>query len=167
MKRNWHKGLLALVLAVGLCLGGCTVEGPEDLASDGATQSSQISGEGSSAILEENADTSEQDGSQASDAASGSSQSDAASGGQTGSGNANGASGEKDQYQTDPVPEGKPKPQEPQDTVVDENTKLTCTLTIRCDTILDHMDQFNKDKLSVLPADGIIYSTRQVTLYEG
>ena len=94
MKRNWHKGLLALVLAVGLCLGGCTVEGPEDLASDGATQSSQISGEGSSAILEENADTSEQDGSQASDAASGSSQSDAASGvlsgfnGRTGKNNA-------------------------------------------------------------------------------
>ena len=51
--------------------------------------------------------------------------------------------------------------------VVDEETRLTCTLSIRCDTILDNMDLFNKDKLGVLPEDGVIYAERTVTFYEG
>jgi hypothetical protein len=29
------------------------------------------------------------------------------------------------------------------------------------------MDKFNKDKLEVLPPDGIIYETKEVTFYEG
>lgn len=44
----------------------------------------------------------------------------------------------KDKYLTDPVPEGKPLPIEPQDAVFSD-TIYTCTLSVRCDTILDNM----------------------------
>lgn len=73
----------------------------------------------------------------------------------------------KDKYQTDPAPEGKPTPVEPEDTTVDESKKLTCTLSIRCDTILDNMDLFDQDKLSVLPLDGVILATTTVSFSEG
>lgn len=46
--------------------------------------------------------------------------------------------GDKDQYMTDPVPEGKPAPVEPQDVVRDDNAELTCTFSISCATILDN-----------------------------
>lgn len=73
----------------------------------------------------------------------------------------------KDQYLTDPVPEGKPKPVEWQDVTINKKKKLTATLSVTCNTILDNMDIFNQDKLEVLPSDGIIYEARTVTFYEG
>ncbi|NPV44855.1 MAG: DUF4430 domain-containing protein [Firmicutes bacterium] len=73
----------------------------------------------------------------------------------------------RDKYLTDPVPEGKPKPVEWQDVTINREKKLTCTLSVTCKTILDNMDKFNKDKLEVLPPDGIIYETKEVTFYEG
>ncbi len=76
-------------------------------------------------------------------------------------------SGEKDKYNTDPIPNGKPKPVEPQDKSVNESKKHSATLSITCKTISSNMDKFSKDKLSVLPSDGIIYSERQVMFYEG
>ena len=44
--------------------------------------------------------------------------------------------GDKDQYMTEPVPDGKPDPVEPQDTTVDTTTTHTCTFSISCETIL-------------------------------
>ncbi|MFQ8761735.1 MAG: hypothetical protein ACLSAF_22020 [Intestinimonas sp.] len=41
----------------------------------------------------------------------------------------------KDKYLTDPVPEGKPLPVEPQDASISD-TAYTCTLSISCATIL-------------------------------
>lgn len=73
----------------------------------------------------------------------------------------------KDKYLTDPVPEGKPKPMEWQDVTVDKSKKLSVTLSVSAASILDHMDQFNEDKLEVLPDDGIIYPAQSVTFYEG
>ncbi|WP_253298180.1 DUF4430 domain-containing protein [Paenibacillus sp. MSJ-34] len=73
----------------------------------------------------------------------------------------------KDQYLTDPVPEGKPKPVEWQDVTLNKDKKLTATLSVTCYTILDNMDLFNKDKLEVLPEDGVIYPAQAVTFYEG
>lgn len=70
-------------------------------------------------------------------------------------------------YNTDQIPQGKPTPVEPQDSTVDKNKKYTATLSITCKTILSNMDKFNKDKLSVLPTDGIIYSERQITFSKG
>lgn len=74
---------------------------------------------------------------------------------------------EKDKYLTDPVPEGKPKPVEWQDAVVNKDKQLTITLSVSSRTILDNMDKFNKDKLEVLPDDGVIYKAQKVTFYEG
>ncbi len=73
----------------------------------------------------------------------------------------------KDKYQTDPIPEGKPKPVEWQDVTINKKTKLTATLSVSAKTILDNMDQFNPDKLEVLPEDGVIYKSQTVTFYEG
>lgn len=73
----------------------------------------------------------------------------------------------KDKYLTDPVPEGKPKPTEWQAATINKEKNLTCTLSVTCKTILDNMDKFNKDKLEVLPSDGIIYKARKVSFYEG
>lgn len=73
----------------------------------------------------------------------------------------------KDKYLTDPVPEGKPKPVEWQTVKVKKEKQSTCTLSVTCKTILENMGSFNKDKLEVLPMDGIIYKTRKVTFHEG
>lgn len=73
----------------------------------------------------------------------------------------------KDKYLTDPVPKGRPAPVEWQDVAVNEEVELTCTLSVSCMTIFDNLDRFNKDKLEVLPADGMIYPPRTVVFYEG
>ncbi len=72
----------------------------------------------------------------------------------------------KDQYLTDPVPEGKPVPVEPQDVVITD-TALTCTLSVRCDMILDNMDLLDEEKWELVPEDGVIFPATQVTFYEG
>lgn len=75
--------------------------------------------------------------------------------------------GEKDKYLTDPTPEGKPKPVEPEEITINESITKTATLSISCETILNNLDMFDKDKIDVLPVDGIILSSRQVTFFEG
>ena len=72
----------------------------------------------------------------------------------------------KDKYLTDPVPEGKPIPVEPQDVTIG-NTAYTCTLSISCATILNNMDLCDKDKKELVPADGWILKPITVTFYEG
>ena len=53
---------------------------------------------------------------------------------------------EQDRYQTDPVPEGKPQPVEPQDAQVDDTADCTCTISISCEVLLDNMDLCVYDK---------------------
>ena len=65
----------------------------------------------------------------------------------------------KDKYQTDPVPDGKPAPAEPEDAEVDTSTKYTCTISITCKTILDNMDKVKESKKEIVPSDGIILDT--------
>lgn len=49
-----------------------------------------------------------------------------------------------------------------------ENDKeLYCTLSVRCDTILDNMSALNPEKVSIIPADGVVLSERQVEFFEG
>ena len=73
----------------------------------------------------------------------------------------------KDQYMTDPVPEGKPAPVEPQDSNVDADTKYTCTISISCETILDNMDKCAESKKALVPEDGIILPATEVTFSDG
>lgn len=72
----------------------------------------------------------------------------------------------KDQYLTDPVPEGKPLPVEPQDMVIGD-TAYTCTISVRCDTINDNLDWLDPEKKELVPEDGIIFPATEVTFYEG
>lgn len=72
----------------------------------------------------------------------------------------------KDAYQTDPVPEGRPVPVEPQDVVVTDEA-MTCTISISCKTILDHMDWLDAEKTGVVPEDGWLLEATDVTFYEG
>lgn len=75
--------------------------------------------------------------------------------------------GDKDQYMTDPVPEGKPASVEPQDSNVDADTKYTCTISISCETILDNMDKCAESKKALVPEDGIILPATEVTFSDG
>ena len=71
-----------------------------------------------------------------------------------------------DEYKTEPVPEGKPVPVEPQDAVI-ESRELTCTLAVRCDTILDNMSWLDKEKWELVPSDGVIFKEQTVEFYDG
>jgi hypothetical protein len=72
----------------------------------------------------------------------------------------------KDKYLTGPVPEGRPVPVEPQDAAI-MDTAYTCTLSVRCDTILDNMKYLDKEKVELVPEDGIIFPQTEVTFYKG
>ena len=72
----------------------------------------------------------------------------------------------KDQYLTDPVPEGKPIPVEPQDVTIG-STAYTCTISISCSTINDNMDLCDPAKADLVPADGWILQPMTVIFYEG
>ncbi len=72
----------------------------------------------------------------------------------------------QDKYKTSPVPEGKPAPVEPQSTEVTEE-ELTCTLSVRCDTILKNIGKLDPEKIEILPKDGVIFAERTVVFYDG
>ena len=75
--------------------------------------------------------------------------------------------GDKDQYMTEPVPDGKPDPVEPQDRTVDTTTTHTSTFSISCETILDNMDKCVENKKFLVPADGVIFPATEVEFSEG
>ena len=72
----------------------------------------------------------------------------------------------KDQYRTEPVPEGKPVPIEPENAVITDK-ELTCTLSVRCDTILQNIGWLDSEKVDIVPKDGVIFAEKSVTFYEG
>ncbi len=72
----------------------------------------------------------------------------------------------KDQYRTDPVPEGKPVPVEAENAVITDK-ELTCTLSVRCDTILQNIGWLDSEKVDIVPKDGVIFAETTVTFYEG
>lgn len=91
-------------------------------------------------------------------------------GGQNSQNGQNGQSGEgasEENYYTDPIPEGKPEPVEPQDEDVNENRPLTCSLFVECSTILDNMGDLTEGKEDLVPFDGVIYGPYDVTFYDG
>ncbi len=73
---------------------------------------------------------------------------------------------ELDKCRTESTPAGHPGPIEPQ-TVTITDKELTCTLSVRCDRILDNLELLDDEKKELVPADGIIFAERQVSFYEG
>ena len=72
-----------------------------------------------------------------------------------------------DKYETDPIPEGKPMPVEPENQEINNKKKYTCTFSIECSTILNNLDKLDSDKLELIPSDGVILAPTKVTFYEG
>ena len=72
----------------------------------------------------------------------------------------------QDKYKTDPIPEGKPQPVEPQEQEIIDNT-VKCTFSISCATVLDNMDILDKSKKEIIPDDGWILKPVTVTFNEG
>ncbi len=61
-----------------------------------------------------------------------------------------------------PVPTASPTPQP-----TEAPAALTCSVSIRCDTILDNMDLLDPEKTELVPADGVLLSQSDVTFEEG
>ena len=72
---------------------------------------------------------------------------------------------QKDRYQTDPVPEGRPAPVEPE--TATEGGTATCTFYISCATILNNMEDCDEEKKPLVPSDGVILPRCTVTFTEG
>ena len=160
------KRFAALLLAALLCaaaLTGCKIEFPDDVAVIpplSSTGSADVSAPSASSAIP--AETTA-----ATTAATGTTTVSPPAGSTAPSTAKPTAATTKDKYQTDPVPEGKPQPVNPEDTEVNRKKTGTCTLSVDCLTILDNKDKLKKEKLSVLPADGIVYKERTVLFYEG
>ncbi len=60
-----------------------------------------------------------------------------------------------------------PKETEPPETTPPEPEKLTCTITIRCDTILDNYDELDPAKAPYVPDSGCILPVTTVEFTEG
>ena len=73
----------------------------------------------------------------------------------------------QDKYLTDPIPEGKPMPVEPEDQNIDKGKRFTCTFSIECSTILNNLSDLDPKKLEMVPSDGVILKATTVTFYEG
>lgn len=76
-----------------------------------------------------------------------------------------GSATEKDQYLTDPVPEGKPMPVEPENQ--QKGKAITVTFSIECSTILNNLDMLDPDKLEMVPSGGTILAKTSVSCYKG
>lgn len=76
-------------------------------------------------------------------------------------------SSEKDKYKTDPVPDGKPKPVEPENNETDTTKTYTCIFSIECTAILNNLEDLNPEKLELIPSDGIILEQVEVEFFDG
>lgn len=45
--------------------------------------------------------------------------------------------------------------------------KLTCTLEVRCDTLLQQLDSLTPEKAALVPADGLLYEARELSFSSG
>ncbi|MGN0178025.1 MAG: DUF4430 domain-containing protein [Monoglobaceae bacterium] len=72
----------------------------------------------------------------------------------------------KDIYKTEPVPEGQPTPVEPNETEISDK-EMTCTLSVRCDAIFNHISWLDREKRELLPEDGVIFPEQSVKFYDG
>mgnify|MGYP000153933191 CR=1 FL=1 len=157
MERTWKKtlaaGIAAVVIVVALVLAGGRL-----------TDHTAPADQGSSAMQQTDADRQREQTLDPDDP-------DVVGPKQNGNrevtGSTTGNSGGQDQYHTDPVPEGRPEPVEPDNVEVDTDTSLTCTISISCATILDNMELCAENKRPLVPSDGVILPTTSVTFSEG
>lgn len=78
-----------------------------------------------------------------------------------------GSDTEQDKYKTDPIPQGKPRPAEPENQEINDKKTYTCTFSIECSTILNNLEDLDPDKLELVPSNGVILPATTVTFFEG
>ena len=78
-----------------------------------------------------------------------------------------GSDSEQDKYKTDPIPQGKPRPVEPENQDINNEKTYTCTFSIECSTILNNLEDLDPDKLELVPSNGVILPATTVTFFEG
>ena len=71
-----------------------------------------------------------------------------------------------DKYKTDPIPQGKPKPVEPQEQTVSDD-KIYCTFSISCSKILESPEVIDDSIADVVPKDGWILKPQRIEVNEG
>ncbi len=74
---------------------------------------------------------------------------------------------EQDKYKTDPIPEGKPMPVEPENQEINNDISFSCTFSIECSTILNNLGDLAPDKRELVPSDGIILEPTEIIFYDG
>lgn len=52
-------------------------------------------------------------------------------------------------------------------TETDEADFMTCSLYVRCDTVLDNLQNLDENKISIVPDDGIIFAGENIMVYDG
>lgn len=72
----------------------------------------------------------------------------------------------KDRYQTEPTVQAEQPPDKVQSEAVTDK-ELSCTLSVRCDTILNNIEKLDAEKLELVPQDGVIFAEQTVVFYEG
>ena len=68
---------------------------------------------------------------------------------------------------TAPGPINTPSAPETQTSPAPQETELYCTLSVRCDTILNNMSSLHDGKADLVPQNGVIYEERRVKFNEG
>lgn len=68
---------------------------------------------------------------------------------------------------TDSLTSEEPITIEPKHLVISSETQNTCILSVSCKEIFGNVEGFNKDKLEILPEDGIIFPAAEVAFSEG
>ena len=57
-------------------------------------------------------------------------------------------------------------PVEPEEAVISKKA-LSCTISVSCKTILNNIEYFDKNKIDIVPKDGIILAEKSAVFYEG
>ena len=73
---------------------------------------------------------------------------------------------EEEPSEPEEIPEAS-KPEERKAQESHEKKEQTCTLSVRCDTVLNNLDLLDEDKVGIIPKDGIILGEKTVTINEG
>lgn len=73
---------------------------------------------------------------------------------------------ESDEYKSEYVSDGKPTPIDPENTDISDK-ELTCTLSVRCDTILENISWLDPEKVELVPENGVLFAEKTVIFYEG
>lgn len=72
----------------------------------------------------------------------------------------------KETLKPTPTPDAPFKTAEPQAAPVEKNT-LSCTLTVRCDIILNNIEKLSPEKLELVPENGIILAETEMEFSDG